>query len=319
MINFMNTVKGSYVEGFYPEGWDMERVDACCSHSPEEILERQASWHDDFIPVQVDDVQDMYVMLGHEIATEIRKTREADKEIILILPEGPMGMYRRVVYFLTAWNVSMDHCHCFNMDEWADAEGNTLDPTNAGSFQYSMEKALYEPQGDLTVPVDQRNFATKDNLPKYPEKIAALRAKGARMITVYGIGRATHIAFWEPHFAAEFDTVDEWMKETYRLGARLHPLTIEQNAFTSYKSRTGLVSCTANTIGPGLFLQSDRCLGACDGGGFRGGQMWQGQSLWMTLRYGGPEKWVPASFMPTKPGTLFFIKELAGPLQAEAN
>ena len=126
-----------------------------------------------------------------------------------------------------------------------------------------------------------------------------------------------HIAFWEPHFAAEFTCVEEWKKPTYRLGAKLHPLTVEQNAITSFKSRTTLVPCRANTIGPGLFLQSDWIIGGCDGALGRG-MMWQGTSLWVTLRY-GPDMWVPSSFMPTLPGKLFFLKELAGPLVADCN
>ena len=63
----------------------------------------------------------------------------------------------------------------------------------------------------------------------------------------------------------EFDTVEEWKKQCYRIGAKLHPLTIEQNAITSFKSRTTLVPCRANTIGPGLFLQADYIIGGCDG------------------------------------------------------
>ncbi|MDW7658049.1 MAG: glucosamine-6-phosphate isomerase, partial [Bacillota bacterium] len=105
--------------------------------------------------------------------------------------------------------------------------------------------------------------------------------------------------------------------QTHRLGAQLHPLTIEQNAITSFKSRTTLVPCRANTIGPGLFLQSDWIIGGADGILGRGMQ-WQGLSLWMTLRY-GPDIWVPSTFMPTLPGKLFFLRELAGPLVAECN
>ena len=58
---------------------------------------------------------------------------------------------------------------------------------------------------------------------------------------VYGIGRMCHIAFWEPHFADEFATVEEWKKQPYRLGARLHPFTIEQNAITSFRSSWPLI------------------------------------------------------------------------------
>lgn len=134
---------------------------------------------------------------------------------------------------------------------------------------------------------------------------------------IFGIGRVCHIAFWEPHFAAEFASDADWKKQTHRLGAKLHPLTIEQNAITSFKSRTTLVPAFANTIGPGLFLESDKIIGGCDGTLGRGMQ-WQGLSLWMTLRY-GPNRWVPSSFMPTLPGRLFFLRELAGPLIAECN
>ena len=100
-------------------------------------------------------------------------------------------------------------------------------------------------------------------------------------------------------------------------GARLHRLTMQQNAITSLKSRTTLVPCRANTIGPGLFLQSDWIIGGADGVLGRGMQ-WQGLSLWMTLRH-RPDTWVPSSYMPTRPGKLFFLSELAGPLVAECN
>ena len=51
---------------------------------------------------------------------------------------------------------------------------------------------------------------------------------------------------------------------------------------------------------------------------FGRGMQWQGMSLWMTLRY-GPTRWITSSWIPTIPGRLFFLKELAGPLIAEAN
>jgi len=316
-LNLLTTIKGSLLEDFFPEGWDLAKIEACCSHAPEEVAQRQAWWNPDFEPVSCTTLSDFEVKLGHEVALEIRRAREAGRELILILPVGPMGMYRWIVYFLREWGISCSHVHGFNMDEWSDAEGNTLPPDAPGAFEGAMLDAFYGPLGNLTVPEEQRHFATRDSLPEYPRRIARLRANGARLVTVYGIGRVFHIAFWEPHFAAEFDSVDEWKAQTYRLGAKLHPLTIEQNAITSFKSRTTAIPAFANTIGPGLFLQSDRCLGGCDGVLGRG-MMWQGMSLWVTLRY-GPDIWVPSSWMPTLPGRLFFLQELAGPLIAEAN
>lgn len=314
-MNFLNTVKGSLLEDFYPKGWDMEKIDRCCGNNPEDITQRQSFWNKDFYPIQCGSLEEFDVKMGHEIANEIRQANIDNRKIAFILPVGPMGMYKWTVYFLKAWQISCKNVYCFNMDEWADADGNTM--TGEASFQYAMEQAFYNPLGELTVPINQRNFAVKDNLPTYAQKIKELKEQGAKLILVYGIGRMCHIAFWEPHFAAEYKSEEEWKKQTHRIGAKLHPLTIEQNAITSFKSRTTLIPCRANTIGPGLFLQADYAIGGADGVLSRGMQ-WQGMSLWMTLRY-GPDMWITSTYIPTLAGKLFFLKELAGPLVADAN
>jgi glucosamine-6-phosphate deaminase len=226
-------------------------------------------------------------------------------------------MYRWTVYFLKEWGINCDHVHGFNMDEWSDAQGNTLPPTSSGAFQHAMEEALYGPLGNRTVPVKQRHFALKAELPGYAAQIAELKKAGAKLVTVFGIGRVCHIAFWEPHFAAEFADEAAWKAQTHRLGARLHPLTVEQNAITSFRSRTTLVPAFANTIGPALFLAADRIIGGADGTLARGMQ-WQGLSLRMSLLH-EPTPWIPSSYMPTLPGRLFYMKELAAPLLAECH
>lgn len=316
-INLMTTLKGSLLEGFFPAGWDLKKFDDCCSRPPEEITAREKWWNKKFEPVSCDSLADFDTMMGHEIALEIANAKKARKPIAFILPVGPMGMYRWAVYFLKEWAVDCKHVHGFNMDEWSDPKGNTLSANDPGAFQNAMEQAFYGPLGRLTVPRAQRHFATKTVLPTYGDRIRALKKKDARLVTVFGIGRMCHIAFWEPHFAPEYKSLTAWKAAEFRLGAQLHPLTIEQNAITSFKSRTTLVPTTANTIGPGLFLKSDKIIGGADGALGRG-MMWQGLSLWATLHY-GVTPWIPSTFMPTLPGRLFFLKELAGPLEADCN
>ncbi len=312
-INLLTTIKGSMLEGFYPEGWKLDRIDQCCSLDPKQVGKPEPFWDPDFKTVPAKSIEDFDILMGHEIAVRIRSAKETGKEIVFIFPVGPMGMYRWTVYFLTQWNIDCSHVHGFNMDEWSDSDGNTLAPSNPGSFQYAMEHALYGPLGDLTVPGRQRHFATKKGLPTYRDEIFGLVDKGAELVVVYGIGRVFHIAFWEPHFAGEFSSEEEWKKQTYRIAAKLHPLTVEQNAILNFMSRTTLVSARANTIGPGLFLNADYAIGGAEGILSRG-MMWQGMSLCVTLKY-GPDIWIPSSFMPTRPGTLFFIEDLAGPLE----
>ena len=315
-MDFASTVKGSLLEGFYPAGWDMEKIDKLCDPNLK-IDERQDFWHKDFTPLMCDNLYEFDTLMGHEIAMQIKLAAERKEKIAFILPVGPMGMYKWVVYFLKEWNVDCKHVYTFNMDEWSDSEGNTLAADDPAAFQNAMKQALFNPLGELTVPEDQRNFATKENLPTYEEKINALRAEGAKLVLVFGVGRMCHIAFWEPQFGGEFDTVEEWRNQPYRIAAKLHPLTIEQNAITSFKSRTTLVPCRANTIGPKLMFSADYIIGGCDGA-FNRGMQWQGMSLRMTLKY-GPDKWVASSFIPTLPGKLFYIKDLADPLVAECN
>ncbi len=312
-MDFLSTVKGSLLEDFFPKGWDIKKIDECC----EKGVAREDFWHPDFQPIAADSLEEFNIYMGHEIALKIKEAGDKGEKLAMILPVGPMGMYKWAVYFIREWKVSCKHVTTFNMDEWADSEGNTLDKTNPASFEYSMKEAFFDKLGEYTIPECQRNFATKENLPTYPEKIAKLKAEGAKLVLVFGIGRACHIAFWEPHFAADYATEEEWLKAPYRIAAKLHPWTVEQNAITSFKSRTTLVPCRANTVGPALMFQADYIIGGADGTLGRG-MGWQGMSFLTTLHY-GPDMHITSSYIPTMPGKLFYLKDLAGPLNAECN
>ncbi len=316
-MDLMSTISGSNMENFFPAGWDMQKIDACVDDDPSTIGQKQKWWHKGFQLIECTSPTDFDTYMGHEIAMTIKNAKDAGEQCALILPVGPMGMYRWAVFFLQEWGVDCKHVHGFNMDEWSDDKGTTLPGSAPGSFQNAMEGAFYGPLGKLTVPKRQRNFATKKVLPTYAEKIGELRDNGAKLTVIFGIGRVCHIAFWEPQFAGEYESEADWKAATHRIGANLHPLTIEQNAVTSFKSRTTLVPCFANTIGPGLFLGADKIIGGADGT-FSRGMQWQGLSLWMTLRH-EPTPWIPSTFMPTQPGKLFYLDELAGPLVAECN
>ena len=316
-MDLLSTLPGSALEHFFPAGWDLAAIDKLGCLNGEDLTEPRPWWHPDFQLIPCGSLADFDTMLGHAIALEIRQAELAGQPLAFILPVGPMGMYRWAVWFLQEWGVRCHHVHGFNMDEWSDASGNTLPGDHAGAFQHAMEQAFYGPLGASTVPLAQRHFATKDKLPTYAARIADLKSQGARLVTVFGMGRVCHIAFWEPQFAADYASAQEWAGATHRLGARLHPLTVEQNALTSFKSWTTRVPAFANTIGPGLFLQSDGILGGADGMLGRGMQ-WQGLSLRMTLAH-EPTPWIPSSHMPTLPGKLFALADLLAPLDAECN
>src|SRR2546421_487769 len=201
-MNLLTTFRGSMMEGFLPAGWDLEKIDRLAEAGGAALVRRCPWWPAKFEPVACASVADFDTFMGHEIAREIALARQAGRPLALILPVGPMGMYRWAVYFLSEWGVGCDHVHGFNMDEWSDAQGNTLPSDNSGAFQYAMEQAFYGPLGQHTVPAKHRHFALKNELPTYAAQIADLKKQGAKLVTVFGIGRVCHIAFWEPHFAA---------------------------------------------------------------------------------------------------------------------
>ena len=159
-MDFMTTVKGSLLEGFYPVGWDMEKIDACC----EKGVVRESFWNEKFNPIECADINDFDTFMGHEIAMQVKETYGQGRKLAIILPVGPMGMYKWAAYFLNEWKIPCDHVTTFNMDEWADGEGNTLSSDNPASFEYSMKEAFFGKLNN-TVPENQRNFATKTNLP----------------------------------------------------------------------------------------------------------------------------------------------------------
>lgn len=316
-IDLLSTLNGSSFEGFYPQGINLRKLDDCCSRKPEEVFQAEPWWHENFRPVQADSLGDFNTLMGLEIALQIKMAKDEGRDIIVILSAGPMGMYRWAAEFLNAWGVDGSHVHGFNMDEWSDAEGNTLPSSHPGAFRNAMEDAFYG-RLDGTVPENQRHFATKDELPRYPEMIGGLKSKGSKFLLIYGIGWIFHVAFWEPQFAADFASMDEWNRETHRIAAKLHPMTIIQNSITSFKGKITSVPARANTIGPGIFLQADVTIGGVDGYLPARNMMYQSMALWATLKY-GPDMWVPSSVMPQYPGKLFFIKDLAGPLDPEVN
>lgn len=313
-LNMLNTIKGSLVENFYPDGWNLDRIHSCIGGSSEEALRRESFWNSEFEAICCKDRPEFYAKLGYEVATYIREAREQGNKLAVIFPVGPMEQYDWIVYFLKKWGISCDHLYCFNMDEWSDCEGNTIPGNEPGSFEYAMRKGFYDKLGNLTVPENQRFFARKELLPSYSELISRIKEEGGKLLTVYGVGRDFHIAFWEPHFAADYKSEEEWKSAQYRIGAKLHPLSIEQNAILSFQSDFTSVPCRANTIGPGIFLKSDYCLGGVDAL-LNYGAATAVVSLWGTLKY-GPDMWLPSSYIPTIPGKFFFVEGLTKPVNA---
>src|SRR5436309_2322819 len=122
-INMMTTIKGSLLEGFYPSGWDLRKIDRCCAMGLNRVTSRQRDWHRDFTHIPAGDITKLYRRMGDSIADQIEQTQREGQTLAIILPVGPMGMYATVVKRLRASRTSCAHVTTFNMDEWSDAKG----------------------------------------------------------------------------------------------------------------------------------------------------------------------------------------------------
>ena len=192
-MNFIDTLKDSLLEGFFPSGWDMARIDACCANPPQSITQRQSHWNPSFTPIPCESLSDFNIMMGHEIAWQIKKSREEKIPLVMIFPVGPMGMYRWAVFFLKEWGVSCDHVHGFNMDEWSDNEGNTLDPTDPGAFEYAMKQAFYGPLGGSNHPGESTQFCYAVKSTVLPRKNSRLESQ--RCAPDYHFWHWTHVPY----------------------------------------------------------------------------------------------------------------------------
>ncbi len=146
--------------------------------SAESWAEAPPFWNEAFRPVSCDNPEEFGAFMGHEMAMQIRLARDEGRELVMILPVGPMGMYKWTVNFLREWNVSCGHVHTFNMDEWSDERGDTLSPEDPAAFQNAMTGAFFEPLGALTVRRGRATSHPEYCLPRRKDR--ALRARGAK-------------------------------------------------------------------------------------------------------------------------------------------
>ena len=235
-VNLMNTIKGSLLEGFFPEGWNLEAWDKCAAVTPKNFDKPKRWWHKQFQPVCCPTLGDFDTMMGHEIAMEIRNARDAKKPLILILPVGPMGMYKWAVYFLKEWGVKCGHVHGFNMDEWSDPSGNTPTPAKDRRVPERHGTGLYGPLGNLTVPARQRHFATRRTAPHV--RPADRRIAQTRRASCHGLRHRPRLPYrlLGTPFRQRICLARAMESRRIPSWRRLHPLTIEQNAITSFRA-----------------------------------------------------------------------------------
>jgi len=270
-------------------------VDAC--ERVRQIKRRDLAFHPnpEFRVRIVDDPAQFYFEFALDIVTRIREALENGRPFVAIFPVGPMPQYAFAAKMINQTNLSLKHVHTFNMDEYADQDGNTAPVEWPGSFQKAMWESFFSLiRPELLPPSDQIHFPTREAIKDYGKRISDM---GGADVCYGGIGWCGHIAFWEAHLGQEFgDDLVAYKKAGPRC-VELNPMTIMQNALHSFGGDWSWVPPKANTIGPAEILGAKHRSFWLDGD-LGGGVSWQ-RFIARLVAHGPVNTYVPGSILQT--------------------
>lgn len=276
-----------------------------------EITEHES---DDFNIEVIEKEKDFFSTFAIDLVKEIKNSRDKGEEFVTILPVGPVAQYPIAAKLINEFRIPCDHVHTFNMDEYADENGNTPPADWKGSFRYTMEKNFFERiDNDLRPPKDQIHYPTSDNIENYGDKIEEL---GGADVCYGGIGWCGHIAFWDSHLGHEVDSIEEFKKLGPRV-VELHPMTILQNSLHSFGGDWSSVPPKAVTIGPKEIMEADhRSFWLCYAE--KGGLSWQ-RFIARLVMHGPVTPLVPGSVLQTEKTDMFLTEAVAENVETDVS
>src|SRR5262249_58079307 len=71
-MDLITTLAGSLIEGFFPQGWNLDKIDRLAAAPPADLTRRESWWHPHFEPVACASYEDFDTFMGHEIARDIQ-------------------------------------------------------------------------------------------------------------------------------------------------------------------------------------------------------------------------------------------------------
>lgn len=188
-----------------------------------------------------------------DMVLRIHRSDEENRKLVMILPNPCPTIYETVAEIVNFNRISCRNVYTFNMDEWADQDGNVAPERYKAGFNHSFLKYFYgKIDPDLRMPREHCVSPTTENIADYSKLIAECGEGGAD-ICYSGPGWAGHIAFIDPD-TPEFGSppIEEYLRMEARI-VTLHPLTIAQNSLHGVFGCSGDIAHVpprAATIGP---------------------------------------------------------------------
>lgn len=279
-----------------------------------QITKTQPWAHKDFKIHVIEGTEEFYAAFALDIVTRIVRAREEGRPCVFILPVGPVPQYAIAARIINALKIDCSHLVTFNMDEYADENGQSAPAEWEGSFATAMQANFFARiEKKLRPKPENIHFPSTANINDYSKMIADA---GEADCCYGGIGWCGHIAFWESSLGAEFKSDAEWKKAGARI-VELTPMTIMQNALHSFGADWSWVPPKACSIGPRDILAARHRSFWLDGMCGAGTMMaWQ-RFIARLAAHVKPTRFVPGSVLQTVPTDYTILAGVADDVKIE--
>jgi glucosamine-6-phosphate deaminase len=244
----------------------------------------------------IDSIEIFYAEFALDIVGQIVSAAEEGRQCVLILPVGPVPQYAIAASIINRLSIDCKHLITFNMDEYADENGQTAPPDWEGSFATSMMGSFFgQIREELRPKPENIHFPNTANINSYSDMIVET---GGADCCYGGIGWCGHIAFFESHLGDNYADLEEYKQAKAQI-VELNPMTIMQNALHSFSGDWSWVPPKAASIAPADILGAKHRSFWLDGMCGPGTNMsWQ-RYIARLAAHVYPNKYVPGSILQT--------------------
>jgi 6-phosphogluconolactonase/glucosamine-6-phosphate isomerase/deaminase len=260
---------------------------------------------------------DVWFKFMMDVFFRIKEAMENDQKLVMILPQ-PWPLYEKVAYLLNRCRVNCKNLYTFNMDEYANEDGEIAPESWEFGFTHALKKYFYNNlDKDLRPPESQMVGLTNENFNDYGKMITDL---GGADICYSGPGWTGHLAFIDPD-APEVPKDLEEFKQLGPCKVTLSPFTLAQNSLHGSFGSSGDIAAVppkAATIGPAQLLEAKHNVGLYSIGVHGTSTSWQRLIARLSL-FGPVTPLVPDSVIQLKKADIWVAETIAQNIEVDWN
>lgn len=263
--------------------------------------------------VQVGDSFDMAL----DLFQRIKSASEAGRQFVAILPQ-PWPLYEQIAGRINRERVDCRKLFTFNMDEYADQDGNIAPESWPYGFTHALKKYFYSKLDPaLRPPESQMIGLTNETFQDYGKRLADL---GGADLCYMGPGWTGHVAFVEPdapEVPQELEAFLAWGPGIVTLS----PFTLAQNSLHGSFGGAGDIAAVppkAATIGPAQVLAAKHRISQYRISIRGTASSWQKLTTRLCL-FGPVTPRVPDSIVQLKPTDVHVANNIASRIEVDWN